>query len=132
MTAFRALLIIMILVVLSYTGIVVATHGFGFIPVFFGDIRAMGWSGQFNLDFTGLLVLSGLWLGWQVWSFAPWVLVKLALVSLLAAHYVWTGVLVLRARRGEFRDSDVHLRVFNEISVLVVIAVLWLVVMKPF
>ena len=65
MTAFRALLIIMILVVLSYTGIVVTTHGLGFIPVFFGDIKAMGWSGQFNLDFTGLLVLSGLWLAWR-------------------------------------------------------------------
>jgi hypothetical protein len=65
MTAFRALLIIMILVVLSYTGIVIATHGLGFIPVFFGDIKAMGWSGQFNLDFSGLLVLSGLWLAWR-------------------------------------------------------------------
>lgn len=65
MTAFRALLIIMILVVLSYTGIVVTTHGLGFIPVFFGDIKAMGWSGQFNLDFSGLLVLSGLWLAWR-------------------------------------------------------------------
>lgn len=87
---------------------------------------------RFSAGLAVIAVLSGLWLGWQVWSFAPWVLVKLALVSLLAAHYVWTGVLVVRAKRGEFRDSDVHLRIFNEISVLVVIAVLWLVVMKPF
>ncbi len=87
---------------------------------------------RFSAGLAVIAVLSGLWLGWSVWSFAPWVLVKLALVSLLAAHYVWTGVLVVRAKRGEFRDSDLYLRIFNEISVLVVIAVLWLVVMKPF
>ena len=87
---------------------------------------------RFSAGLAVIAVLSGLWLGWQVWGFAPWVHVKLTLVTALALHYVWTGVLVARARRGVFRESDLYLRVFNEISVLGAIAVLWVVVVKPF
>ena len=61
-----------------------------------------------------------------------WVWLKLALVLALVGHYVMTGLMVLRARRGEFRESDRFLRIFNEVSVLGVIAVLWVVVAKPF
>ncbi len=39
----------------------------------------------------GVIALgTGLWLGWRVWAFAPWVHLKLALVLLLALHYAWT------------------------------------------
>lgn len=75
---------------------------------------------------------TGFWLAISVWGFAPWLHLKLSLVALLAAQYVWTGVLVARARRGIFRESDKFLRVFNEISVFAIIAVLWAVVVKPF
>jgi putative membrane protein len=40
--------------------------------------------------------------------------------------------MVLRAKRGEFKESDMFLRIFNEVSVFAVIAVLWVVVVKPF
>ena len=43
-----------------------------------------------------------------------------------------TGGMVIRAKRGEFRESDLYLRVFNEISVIGIIAILWVVVTKPF
>ena len=86
---------------------------------------------RFSAGLGVIALASGLWLGWQVWGLAPWVWLKLALVALLAAHYVWTGVLVARARTGVFRESDTWLRVFNEISVVGVIAVLWVVVVKP-
>jgi len=87
---------------------------------------------RFSAGLAVIAVLSGLWLGWAVWSFAPWVHVKLTLVAALAGHYVWTGVLVARARRGVFRESDLYLRIFNEVSVLGAIAILWVVVAKPF
>ena len=41
-------------------------------------------------------------------------------------------MVVLRARRGVFAESDRYLRIFNEISVFGVIAILWVVVAKPF
>ncbi|MGR3273276.1 hypothetical protein DU478_03790 [Thalassococcus profundi] len=86
---------------------------------------------RFSAGLGVIALLTGLWLGGQ-WGFAPWVWVKLALVLALAAHYGWTGRMVLRARRGVFTESDRYLRIFNEISVFGVIAILWVVVVKPF
>lgn len=87
---------------------------------------------RFSLGLGVIAILTGLWLGWKLWAFAPWVHVKIGLVTLLAIHYAMTGFMVLRARKGEFRESDLFLRIFNEISVFGVIAVLWVVVVKPF
>ena len=80
----------------------------------------------------GVIALgTGIWLA-TLWGWPVWTHVKLALVLALVAHYVWTGVLVLRARKGEFRESDRFLRIYNEVSVIAAIAVLWVVVTKPF
>ena len=65
MTGFRVLLVIILLTVVAYTAVVVANHGLGLLPIFFGDIVRMGWPGQFNLDFLGFLTLSGFWLAWR-------------------------------------------------------------------
>ena len=86
---------------------------------------------RFSAGLGVIALATGLWLAWS-WSFAPWVLVKMGAVALLAVHYGMTGMMVARARRGEFRESDKWLRIFNEISVFGVIGILWLVVVKPF
>jgi len=65
MSAFRILLAIMITGILGYTGLVVVNHGWNLFPVFFGDMAAMNWPGQFNFDFMCFLALSGLWLAWR-------------------------------------------------------------------
>jgi hypothetical protein len=65
MNAFRALLIVLWLIIVGYTAIVISNHGPGLLEVFFGDMAAMGWPGQFNLDFMSLLALSGLWVAWR-------------------------------------------------------------------
>lgn len=65
MNAFRTLLIVLWLIIAGYTAIVISNHGPGLLEVFFGDMAAMGWPGQFNLDFMSLLALSGLWVAWR-------------------------------------------------------------------
>jgi hypothetical protein len=65
MTAFRTLLVVLWLCIAGYTAIVIASHGLGLLPIFFGDMARMGWPGQFNLDFTCMLTLSGLWVAWR-------------------------------------------------------------------
>lgn len=65
MKAFQALLVLMLVVLYGYTLKVGLTHGWALLPIFFGDIAAMGWPGQFNLDFMCLLLLSGLWVAWR-------------------------------------------------------------------
>jgi hypothetical protein len=59
------LLIVLWLFIAGYTGIVVANHGLGLLPIFFGDMATMTWPGQFNADFLSLLTLSGLWVSWR-------------------------------------------------------------------
>lgn len=54
-----------LLAIIAYTTVTIAHHGWGLVPIFFGDMAAMGWPGQFNLDFMTLLLLSGLWVAWR-------------------------------------------------------------------
>lgn len=65
MPAFRLFLAAVIVIIAVYTFFVIAEHGWGLLPIFFGDIAAMTWPGQFNLDFLGFLLLSGLWISWR-------------------------------------------------------------------
>jgi hypothetical protein len=93
MTAFRILLALVFVVVVSYTVPVVARHGLGLFPIFFGDIAKLGWPGQFNVDFTGLLTLSGLWLAWRH-HFSP-VGLALGVLGFLGGAPVLTAYLLL-------------------------------------
>ncbi|MEN9807806.1 MAG: hypothetical protein RL756_2326 [Pseudomonadota bacterium] len=66
MNAFRLLLVILLVIVVVYTIPVVAEQGIlSLLPTFFSDMVEMGWAGQFNLDFMGFLLLSGLWTAWR-------------------------------------------------------------------
>jgi hypothetical protein len=65
MTTFRILLVSMLIVLVGYTAVVVANHGLNLFPYFFGEMAAITWSGQFNLDFMGFLVLSAVWTAWR-------------------------------------------------------------------
>jgi len=65
MLGFRIHLAVIWTVLLVYTVIVIANHGWGLFHVFFGDMLTMAWPGQFNLDFLGFLTLSALWLTWR-------------------------------------------------------------------
>lgn len=60
--ALLLLLAFQTLALLVYTAFAVHTDGPNLIAVFIGNVNALGWSGQFNLDFACYLVLSGLWI----------------------------------------------------------------------
>lgn len=113
MTAFRLLLAAMIAALYGYTLVVMSNHGLGLLPIFFGDIAAMTWPGQFNLDFLGFLILSGLWIAWRQ-GFTPAAL-GLGLVfivggmSVLAPWLLWqsfrTGGDIRRIFLGDRRAA---------------------------
>ncbi len=65
MVLFRLFLGGCLLVIIGYTAVTIANHGMGLVPIFFGDMAAMAWPGQFNLDFSCFLLLSGLWVAWR-------------------------------------------------------------------
>lgn len=65
MALFRLFLITFLLILFAYTSVTVANHGLNLLPIFFGDMAKMEWPGQFNLDFFGFLLLSGIWTAWR-------------------------------------------------------------------
>src|SRR5512147_769793 len=65
MVGFRGLLVTIFGVLLVYTAVTIANHGWNLLPIFFGDMATMAWPGQFNLDFMFMLMLSGLWVAWR-------------------------------------------------------------------
>ncbi len=65
MTAFRTLLISTFLALLGYTAVVIGQQGLGLVAVFIGNLQQLNWSGQFNLDFSFMLMISALWVMWR-------------------------------------------------------------------
>ena len=81
MTAFRILLVILLIAVVTYTIPVVIEEGLSsLLPTFFRDILTMTWPGQFNFYFLGFLILSATWTAWRNQFSAPGL--GLALVAL--------------------------------------------------
>lgn len=75
---------------------------------------------------VGLLVLAPAWMS-QGWMHA-----KLALVILLIGYHHMCGAMYKRLARGENKRSHVFYRWFNEVPVLLLIAIVILVVVRPF
>ena len=65
MTRFLYVLIAMIALIVVYTMAAVANGGINLITPFLTPIFALNWQGQFNIDFTCYLVLSGIWMAWR-------------------------------------------------------------------
>lgn len=79
-----------------------------------------------------LAIILGIWL-WQAYGFSGgWMHAKLTLVSLLAGYHLYCGRLLREFSAGRNRRSHVWYRVFNELPVLLLFAVVILVVVKPF
>lgn len=79
-----------------------------------------------------LAVLLGFWL-WFGYGFAGgWLHLKTALVLLLIVYHLYCGVLLRAFAAGRNTRSHVWYRVFNEIPVLILFVVVFLVVLKPF
>lgn len=65
MRAFQILLVLLFISVFSYTFIVVMNDGWILFDIFLSQIKQVDWAGQFNLDFSTYLLLSGLWAAWR-------------------------------------------------------------------
>lgn len=73
-----------------------------------------------------------LWLGYGIGRGEGWMHAKLAVVAGLVAYHAACGRLLERLRHGADRHSHAWFRWFNEIPVLLLLAAVILVVVKPF
>ena len=79
-----------------------------------------------------LAVLLGMWLWFGYGFVGGWLHAKTALVTLLIVYHLYCGRLLRAFAEGRNTRSHVWYRFFNEIPVLVLFAVVFLVVLKPF
>lgn len=97
---------------------------------------------RFGHNMFGLSFLFGLalWLGWHVFPQAlpnvvasmHWIDAKLTLVALMLAYFIWSGRLLKRSEKGRALPSSKALRIMNELPVLVLLGIVFLVIAKPF
>ncbi|HRI90920.1 MAG TPA: CopD family protein [Accumulibacter sp.] len=79
-----------------------------------------------------LAVALGLWL-WFGYGFSGgWLHAKTALVGLLIVYHAYCGRLLQGFRDGRCKRSHVWFRWFNEVPVLLLLAAIYLAVLKPF
>src|SRR3569832_983574 len=71
-----------------------------------------------------------LWLGYDISG--RWLYAKLMLVSLLVAYHLYCGKLLMDFKHDRNHHTHVYYRWFNEVPVALLIAVILLVVVKPF
>jgi protoporphyrinogen IX oxidase len=80
----------------------------------------------------GLTLVFGVWM-WLGYGFSGgWLWAKLVLVAVLIAYHVWLGTLVKAFARDANRHSHVFYRWINELPVVLLLAIVILVVVKPF
>ena len=79
-----------------------------------------------------LTLVSGMWL-WLGYGFSGgWIHAKVALVLLLVTYHFWMGHLRLAFERDANRHSHVFYRWVNELPLVLLVAIVVLVVVKPF
>ena len=91
---------------------------------------------RFVTPISWLVLASGLWLWWWLWSInaidGAWLHVKVTLVVLLYGYHGYCGRLVKLFAADRNTRSHIFYRWFNEVPVLILIAVVILVTVKPF
>jgi hypothetical protein len=103
MIILRTVLVIHPAVLTAYTLITIQNHGMNLLPVFFGDMAAMAWPGQFNLDFLGFLILSALWTAWRT-GFSALGLILAAIAFFGGMAFLSIYVLILSLHTTDIRD----------------------------
>jgi putative membrane protein len=81
---------------------------------------------------TWVLGLSMVVMNWQVYKSQGWLHAKITLIILLTVYHVLCGRFRLKLVDNPQYKSHVYWRWFNEVPVLILIAVVLLVVLKPF
>ena len=87
---------------------------------------------RFMLPLAVLALLFGLWLWLGYGISGAWLQAKLSLVAGLVAYHLYCGKLMRDFKAGNNARSHIWYRWFNEIPVLMLVAVVILVEVKPF
>jgi hypothetical protein len=77
----KILLSLQTLIVLGYTLYVGIFEGWNFLAVAQNNLLSLTWNGQFSLDFSCYLVLSGIWIMWRnQYNSSSWLIGLMAMI----------------------------------------------------
>jgi putative membrane protein len=82
-----------------------------------------------------LTALFGLWmlsLNWPYYRTQGWLHAKLALVALLVVYHLYCGHYLKAFQQDRNARSHVFFRIFNELPVVALVAIVILVIVRPF
>jgi len=82
-----------------------------------------------------IVIALGIWLAilnWQAYSSFIWIYIKLILVAILLVYHFYCGKIITHFKNDNNTKSHKFYRYFNEFPVLILIAIVILVVVKPF
>jgi protoporphyrinogen IX oxidase len=87
---------------------------------------------KFGHSMFGMALIFGLVLWFYFGISGGWLHAKLALVVVMLGYFIWAGKALKRSIAGGALPSSKALRIGNELPVLVLLAIVYLVVAKPF
>ncbi len=83
-----------------------------------------------------LTVIFGIWMlfdyAWEAYSNSGWLHAKLVLIVVLVGYHIVCGKFVRDFKAGRNQHGHVYYRWFNEIPVLILVAIIILASVKPF
>src|SRR5690606_12426736 len=79
-----------------------------------------------------LAIASGVWLWLRSGIAGGWLHAKIMLVALLVVYHISTRVYMKRMQTGGQLPGSTALRWYNELPLVLLVGILWLVLVKPF
>jgi putative membrane protein len=83
-----------------------------------------------------ITIALGLWMlfeyAWSAYQHSLWMTIKLILVGVIIVYHIYCGKLLIDFRDDRNRHGHVFYRWFNEFPVLLLIAIIILITVKPF
>lgn len=83
-----------------------------------------------------LTIIFGFWMlfdyAWAAYANSGWLHAKLALIAVLVIYHIYCGKLVRDFRDDRNKHGHVYYRWFNELPVLILVAIIILASVKPF
>jgi hypothetical protein len=93
----KTILIFQTLALLVYTSFAVKSEGWTLFQVLINNITALKWNGQFNLDFSCYLLLSGIWIVWRnKFSGSSFIIASIAMIIGIIAFAPYLLYLIIK------------------------------------
>jgi magnesium-transporting ATPase (P-type) len=110
LTIFKTLLILQTITVLVYTLFTFRNEGVNLFQVFFYNITAVNWNGQFNIDFLSYLMLSASWIMWRNKFSSNSIFLGISAMVIGIIIFAPYIVYLLKKEKGDFKKVLIGVR----------------------